>query len=100
MQAITSHAAHPRGLSLRWRLALWSAAAGLLLIPAIAMQFTAEVRWTALDFTVMALMLALTCGGIELAARLLRSRRAFAIAVAVVLALFLLVWGELAVDIV
>jgi len=40
-----------------WRIALWSAPAILLLIPLVAMQFSAEVEWTAFDFTIAALAL-------------------------------------------
>ena len=34
----------------RWRPAIWGAAAFLLVLPAVAMQFTSEVNWTASDF--------------------------------------------------
>ncbi|MDB5696794.1 MAG: hypothetical protein JWN21_2337, partial [Sphingomonas bacterium] len=37
---------------------VWGGVATLLLIPAIAMQFTAEVNWTASDFVVMGVLLA------------------------------------------
>jgi hypothetical protein len=39
-----------RRLATITRLAGWGAVAGLLLLPAIAMQFTDEVQWTAEDF--------------------------------------------------
>jgi len=36
----------------RWRLAAWSVAAILLLLPMAAMQFTDEVNWSLADFVV------------------------------------------------
>lgn len=53
----------------RWRVALWGGAAGLLLLPAVAMQFTDEVSWGPMDFVLAAAMLAAVCGSFELAAR-------------------------------
>jgi len=50
-----------------WRLILWSAAALLLLVPVVAMPFTAQMNWGAEDFFAAA---ALICGAglaIELA---------------------------------
>lgn len=41
----------------RWRVAAWSAAALVLLIPLIAMQFSDDVDWTAGDFIFAALLL-------------------------------------------
>ncbi len=41
----------------RWRIARWSAAAGLLLAPYIAMQFTKEVNWGFGDFLIFGAML-------------------------------------------
>ena len=40
----------------RWRIAAWSAAALLLLVPLVAMQFTDEVNWTASDFVFAAVL--------------------------------------------
>ena len=80
-----------------WRLVMWGTAAFLLLLPAIAMQFTAEVNWTTADFVVMGVMLVTACGLVELAARAsgngaYRMGAAFA-----VFAAFLTVWANLAV---
>ncbi len=36
-----------------WRAAVWCAAAFLLLLPLVAMQFTREVNWTLSDFVVI-----------------------------------------------
>ena len=91
------------GMEGRWsrvRLVGWSMAAALLLLPALAMQFTAEVAWTAADFVTFAAMLAVLGGGIELAVRrtgdpAYRAGSAFAL-----LAAFLLFWLSGAVGII
>jgi hypothetical protein len=41
----------------RWRIALWSVAALILLAPLIAMQVTDEVAWTAFDFALAGALL-------------------------------------------
>ncbi|HSI19509.1 MAG TPA: hypothetical protein VK980_17200 [Sphingomonas sp.] len=88
----------PRGNG--WRMAVWGAAACLLLLPLVAMQFTAEVKWTGSDFAVWGVMLGVACGTYELATRMTRnSAYRAAVAVAVVAA-FLLVWINLAVGII
>lgn len=53
----------------RWTWFLWGGAALLLAVPFVAMRFTSEVNWSALDFVVMGTLLAVVCGIIELAAR-------------------------------
>ena len=79
------------------RLAGWSGAAMLLMLPLIAMRFTSEVAWTLSDFLVMGAMLGTAGLALELATRKSRSlafRFGSALAVA---AAFLLVWVNLAV---
>lgn len=79
---------------------LWSGAAALLLLPAVAMRFTAEVNWTALDFATAAVLLGSAGGAYELLARRGgggRYRLAAALAVSTGL---LLVWVNLAVGII
>ena len=88
-----------RGLPPPWRLALWGALAGLLAVPALAMQFTREFNWGAEDFAAAALLLGLTGLGLELAARARISRAGRLAIVAGVLGLLLVVWTELAVGI-
>lgn len=78
---------------------LWALAFSLLLIPAIAMQFTAEMNWGPEDFIAGAVLIGLAGLGIELALRLFRSPRARLVGIAGVLFLFVLVWAELAVGI-
>ncbi|WP_310531103.1 hypothetical protein [Novosphingobium sp.] len=85
--------------SSRLRLALWGFAGLLLLIPAVAMQFSSEVNWGKEDFLAAAVLLAAAGLGIELAVRLIKSRGAMFVAIAGVLAVLLLVWAELAVGI-
>jgi len=86
----------PRAIAL-WRRVLWSLALLLLTVPWVAMRFTEEVRWDALDFLVFGAMLAVAGGLVEIAVRIRRERR-FVIAVVLgVGLLFLLVWAELAV---
>jgi hypothetical protein len=87
---------HPR----TWHPPLWAAAASLLLVPLVAMQFSDEVRWTGGDFVFAGAMLAAACGTYELGARL-SQRTAYRAGVAVaVLTSFVLVWINLAVGII
>lgn len=98
MTARTLEGNAPRGNG--WRVAVWGAAACLLLLPLVAMQFTAEVKWTGSDFALWGVMLGIACGTYELATRMTRNsayRAAVAVAVA---AAFLLVWIDLAVGII
>lgn len=84
---------------LPWRVVFWGAAAVLLVLPWVAMQFTQEVRWDLADFAVFGGMLVIAGGAFEAAARLMPNRGArWAAGVAIALA-FLLVWAELAVGI-
>lgn len=46
-----------------WRIIGWGTILGLILLPAVAMQFTGEVNWTAEDFIAASVML----GGVGLA---------------------------------
>lgn len=82
---------------LSWRIVGWSTAACLLLLPAIAMQFTNEVRWSAFDFIVFATMLLLTGLAAELLFARLRSRRGRAVGGLVLFSAFLLAWALAAV---
>lgn len=94
--ATSTHPRPHRGGN-RLRPLIWGGAAALLLLPAIAMRFTAEVDWDAFDFILMGAMLAIACGLYELAAWLSGNpayRAAFGIAVVTG---FLTVWVNLAV---
>ena len=84
----------------RWRIAAWGAAALILVLPLVAMQFTDEVNWDAADFAFAAILIVGTGTAFELAAR--RSSNApyrAAMGFAVVAA-FLLVWMNAAVGII
>ncbi|OHB26307.1 MAG: hypothetical protein A2790_20325 [Phenylobacterium sp. RIFCSPHIGHO2_01_FULL_69_31] len=81
----------------RWRLVRWGGAALLLLAPAVAMPFTAEVNWGPADFALFAAMLVTACAAYEVALRITTARAwrtAIALAIA---AAFLLTWAHLAV---
>lgn len=83
-----------------WRITAWSGAALLLLAPLAAMQVTREVQWTASDFAVFGIMLAVPLAVLEVA---LRASGDFAFRIAVVIALgaaFLMTWANLAVGII
>jgi hypothetical protein len=83
-----------------WRIAGWSFAALLLLLPLVAMHFTREVNWTASDFAFAAAMIGAVGIAFEVTVRATRNtayRGALAIALA---AAFLLIWINGAVGII
>lgn len=83
-----------------WRIAGWGLLAALLALPAVAMQFTAEVNWTVSDFVTMGVLFALLGLGGELVARKSASgwyRAGMGVAL---LTAFLLIWVNLAVGII
>jgi hypothetical protein len=82
------------------RVGIWGTAAVLLLLPLVAMQFTAEVAWDLADFVIFGAMLGSACGTYELAARR-TANGAYRAAVGVALVTaFILVWMNLAVGII
>lgn len=83
-----------------WFVARWSAAAILLVLPLVAMQFTNEVSWTLGDFVFAAMLIGGTGLAFELALRASASP-VFRSAVALTLATsFLLIWVNGAVGII
>lgn len=77
-----------------WRIAGWSMAALLLLLPLVAMQFTSEVNWTQGDFIFAGLMIGTVGVTFELAVRMSRNwsyRAGVGLALA---ASFLIVWAN------
>ena len=76
----------------RLRVAIWGLAAGLFLLPLVAMQFTDEVNWTAFDFVFWGGMLLVACGVYEVATRISPSRWYRAGVGAAVVGGFLVVW--------
>ncbi len=84
----------------RWRVAGWSLVALLLLLPAIAMQFTSEVNWTMGDFVFAGVLLGGTGLVMELVFRLSPDRCYRAGVVVAALTALLLVWINGAVGII
>jgi len=83
-----------------WRLAGWGLAATLLILPAVAMNFTAEVQWTVSDFLFMGMMVGCVGLGLELAVRATRNSRYRAGAAVALLTGFLVTWANGAVGII
>jgi hypothetical protein len=86
------------GLALR-RLA-WGGALFLILLPAVAMMFTAEVNWGPEDFIVMGTLLAACAGIVDRATRITDNLFYLGGVAVAVGTSFLLVWVTLAVGIV
>ena len=84
----------------RLRPFVWGAAALLLLLPAIAMQFTSEVDWDETDFIVMGVLLFGSAGIYEVATRMSANRAYRAGVGLAVVTSFLLVWINLAVGVI
>ena len=96
----TNHIADgPQSLSKSTRFAVWGAAAIVLLIPAIGMQFSSEVNWGPGDFAIVGIMLLALCTAIELAFAFGRTRAMRLGAIGLSLFVFLAIWAELAVGI-
>ncbi len=84
----------------RWRIAAWTAAALILLLPLIAMQFTDEVAWDVTDFVIFGALMAGAGVGFELAVRK-SGNAAYRTGVGIALAAaFLLIWVNGAVGII
>ncbi|MFQ5568895.1 MAG: hypothetical protein ACE5G0_04420 [Rhodothermales bacterium] len=87
-----------RGHVNRWRIAAWSVAGLILLLPLVAMQFT--VNWDVFDFVVFGALLVGAGVTFELAARM-TGNTAYKTAAGVALAAaFLLVWVNVAVGLI
>jgi hypothetical protein len=82
------------------RVAIWGVATLALMLPWVAMQFTAEVAWSLGDFVVFGALLAGACCSYELAVRATRHPAYRAGAGLAILAAFLLVWLSLGVGII
>ena len=76
----------------RWRILGWGTAAGLILLPLVAMQFTSEVNWTAGDFLFAILMIGSVGLAFELVVRASSNAAYRAGAAAALAAAFLTVW--------
>ncbi len=73
--------------------------ATLLLVPFIAMQFTAEVQWSAFDFLVVGILLSAVGFSIDFILKKSKSSQKRIFWVLAIVGLFLLLWVELAVGI-
>ena len=71
----------------------------LLLIPLIAMQFTDEVNWTALDFVIAGALLLVTGLIFDLVMRKVKNTKYRIAILIIVILVFFLIWAELAVGI-
>lgn len=87
-------------LTQRLRLLIWVGAAAVLAAPAVAMHFTAEVHWTAFDFLVAALLLAIGGTLADVVLRVGSDWRYRLGGLCAVGGLFLLVWVDLAVGLI
>lgn len=84
----------------RWRMLYWGTAALLLLLPAIAMQFTDEVNWTGSDFLFASILFGSVGGAFELVVRT-TSNSAYRMAAGIALAgALLMIWINGAVGII
>ena len=88
------------GRSNGWRVARWSAAAGLLMVPLVMMQFSDDWNWTGEDFLFAAIMIGGALLLYEFAGRASANIAYRAGAALAVAAAFLLIWINLAVGIV
>lgn len=77
-----------------WRIAGWSLAASLLLLPAVAMQFTQEVNWTAGDFIFAALLIGFVGISYELTVRVTSNWAHRGAVIAALAATFLTIWAN------
>lgn len=78
---------------------LMLAAAGLLMVPLVAMRFTSDVNWKVFDFIVAGVLLFGTGLAIDIALRIVTGFWTRIAAVLGLLFLLFLVWAELAVGI-
>ncbi|QLQ12563.1 MAG: hypothetical protein HZY74_03640 [Brevundimonas sp.] len=97
--SVTNRPARKGGL-VGWRIAAWTGAGLILLLPWVAMQFTHEVQWTAFDFIVAGIMLSSLVGAFELVVRLTGNWAYRAAVVVAAFAAFLMVWAQGAVGLV
>ena len=99
MSTMTSPGMHRKpglGTSL---LAVALVTAAILMIPLVAMQFTAEVNWTGVDFLAAGTLLALTGLVLTFALRKIRTTKNRLIAAGLIGLGFLYCWAEMAVGI-
>lgn len=86
-------ASEVRNLGNRWRIAGWTAAVCVLLLPFVAMRFTAEVNWTGLDFVFAAVLIGAVGLLFELAVRMSPNQYCRAGVALALAAGFLTIWA-------
>jgi hypothetical protein len=88
-----------RGLG-AWRVPVWGIPIALLLLPAVAMRFTDEVKWDLADFVIIGILLFSCSAMFELAARIGHGIFYRAGAGLTIVTMFLLIWVNMAVGII
>lgn len=83
-----------------WRIAGWGFAAALIVTPAVAMQFTSEVKWTLFDFAFAAVLIGGTGLLVELAVRASGKWSYRGGALVALATAFLLIWVNAAVGVI
>ncbi|HWK65796.1 MAG TPA: hypothetical protein VNS34_12700 [Rhizobiaceae bacterium] len=81
----------------KWRLMFAGFAAAVMLMPAIAMQFTDEVAWGPEDFGAAAALLGATWLAVECVSRFVSGAAAKLIAISMIAAGVVVTWAHLAV---
>lgn len=85
----------------KWRLAIWTLAALVMLVPAIAQLTVPDMNWDAFDFAVFGGMLLAGCLGFEVVLRLGAANTAYRLAACLAIGgAFLMVMANLAVGII
>lgn len=85
----------------KWRLAIWSLAALVMLVPTVAQLTLAEMNWDAFDFGVFGAMLLAGCLSFEVVLRLGAESAAYRVAACLAIGgAFLMVMANLAVGII
>jgi len=79
--------------------AIYGTAAILLALPAIAMRFSDQVKWSATDFIIAGILLFVTAFGIDTILRKVKVPGKRFLYIALTLILLFLIWAELAVGI-
>lgn len=98
MTSLSNNSVDSNGPS--WRLIGWAAAAALLCLPWVAMQFTDEVNWERSDFVIFGAMLLVAGLSLEVASRI-SVNRTYRVAAGVTIAgAFFLFWSNGAVGVI
>ena len=99
MSTMTSPGMHRKPGLGKSLLAVALVTAAILMIPLLAMQFTAEVNWTGVDFLAAGALLVFTGLALTFALRNIRTTKSRLIAAGLIGLGFLYCWAEMAVGI-